>query len=270
MNLKEAQQYQEPINMKNIFNIIIFSLILWVGSSKMSFAATGPADIYKITMRKVELCTASTGVTSCENPVVIGSGDRTLDIAAAGVGAVAAAYGDPALLPLGTTYTHMRVTIDRKFIIKTKSGTAIAAGSNATACRTIALTDASYVTDESTDKYTHKPVVANNQTAAEMNIYLINDQYTRCNLANCSNKTDGQDQTYSQGSGSSKYQTQHADGSSDADHVLVYELTSPYTVALISPTIDISFGTSAAVGAQEVNSLCQIWAEEPIVTITIK
>ena len=30
--------------MKNIFNIIIFSLILWVGSSKISFAATGPAD----------------------------------------------------------------------------------------------------------------------------------------------------------------------------------------------------------------------------------
>ena len=130
-------------------------------------------------------------------------------------------------------------------------------------------TDAMYVTDEATDKYTHKPVIANDQTAAEMNVYLINDQYTRCNLANCSNKTDDQDQNYPQGSGSSTYQSQHADGSSDADHVLVYELTTPYTVALISPTIDISFGTSAAVGAQEVNSLCQIWAEEPVVTITI-
>ena len=162
----------------------------------------------------------------------------------------------------------MRVTIDRKFVIK--NNTAIAAGSNATACRTIASTDAMYVTDEATDKYTHKPVVANNQTAAEMNVYLINDQYTRCNLANCSNKTDDQTQTYPQGSGSSTYQTQHADGSTDADHVLVYKLTSPYTVALISPTIDISFGTSAAVGAQEVNSLCQMWAEEPVVTITIK
>ena len=150
-----------------------------------------------------------------------------------------------------------------------KNSTAIAAGSNATACRTIAATDTMYVTDEATDKYTHKPVIANNQTAAEMNVYLINDQYTRCNLANCSNKTDDQDQTYPQGSGSSTYQTQHADGSTDADHVLVYELTSPFTVALISPTIDISFGTSAAVGAQEVNSLCQIWAEEPVVTVTI-
>ena len=254
--------------MNKIFKIIFFitfTLCIFISNS---YSATGAADVYKVTMRKVELCTASTGVTSCENAVVIGSGDKEVDIASVSAGSAAASYGDPALLPLGETYTHMRVTIDRKFIIK--NDTAIAAGSNATACRTIASTDAMYVTDEATDKYTHKPVVANNQTAAEMNVYLINDQYTRCNLANCSNKTDDQTQTYPQGSGSSTFQTQHADGSADADHVLVYKLTSPYTVALISPTIDISFGTSAAVGAQEVNSLCQMWAEEPVVTITIK
>jgi len=253
--------------MSKILKFLFFiTFSSWIFISN-SHSVTGAADVYKVTMRKVELCTASTGVTSCENPVVIGSGDKVIDIASVAAGSAAASYGDPALLPLGETYTHMRVTIDRKFVIK--NDTAIAAGSNATACRTIASTDAMYVTDESTDKYTHKPVVANNQTAAEMNVYLIKDQYTRCNLANCSNKTDDQDQTYPQGSGSSTYQTQHADGSSDADHVLVYELTTPFTVALISPTIDISFGTSAAVGAQEVNSLCQIWAEEPVVTVTI-
>ena len=89
--------------MKNIFNIIIFSFILWVGSTKISFAETGTADIYKVRMRKVELCTASTGVTSCENEAVIGSGAGNIDIAAVGKGAVAAAYGDAELLPLGTT-----------------------------------------------------------------------------------------------------------------------------------------------------------------------
>lgn len=248
-----------------IFCLTIFSFLIFIN---YSYSATGKADVYKVTMRKVELCTASTGVASCENAVVIGTGDKVVDIAAVSAGSAAASYGDPTLLPLGETYTHMRVTIDRKFVLKNE--TALAAGSNADECRTIAATDAMYVTDEATDKYTHKPVIANDQTAAEMNVYLINDQYTRCNLANCSNKTDDQDQNYPQGSGSSTYQSQHADGSSDADHVLVYELTTPYTVALISPTIDISFGTSAAVGAQEVNSLCQMWAEEPVVTITIK
>ena len=254
--------------MNKLFKIVISNIFILFFLSVSAYAVTGAADVYKVTMRKVELCTGSTGVSSCDNAVVIGTGDKEVDIASVDAGASAASYGEPALLPLGETYTHMRVTIDRKFTIK--NSTAIAAGENATACRTIASTDGMYVTDEATDKYTHKPVVANNQTAAEMNVYLVNDQYTRCNLANCSNKTDDQSISYAQGTGSSKHQTQHADGSSDADHVMIYELTSPYTVALIAPQIDISFGTSAAVSAQEVNELCQIWAEEPVVTITIK
>ena len=254
--------------MNKLLKIIISNILILFFLSVSAYAVTGAADVYKVTMRKVELCTGSTGVSSCDDAVVIGTGDKEVDIASVSAGAAAASYGEPALLPLGETYTHMRVTIDRKFTIK--NSTAIAAGENATACRTIASTDGMYVTDEATDKYTHKPVVANNQTAAEMNVYLVNDQYTRCNLANCSNKTDDQSISYAQGTGSSKHQTQHADGSTDDDHVMIYELTSPYTVALIAPKIDISFGTSAAVSAQEVNELCQIWAEEPVVTITIE
>ena len=127
--------------------------------------------------------------------------------------------------------------------------------------------------DESSRKYTHKPVVANNQAAANMNIYLINDQYTRCNVAACGGAggtTSDIDLSYDQGVGSSKHQTQHADMSLLNDHVMIYELTTPYTVSLIAPVIDIAFGTRNAVGAAEVNELCQMWAEEPIVTITIK
>ena len=258
--------------MNKLLKIIISNILILFFLSVSAYAVTGAADVYKVTMRKVELCTGSTGVSSCDNAVVIGTGDKEVDIASVDAGASAASYGEPALLPLGETYTHMRVTIDRKFTIK--NSTAIAAGENATACRTIATTTAMYGgTAEATRKYTHKPVVANNQTAAEMNIYLVNDQYTRCNVAGCSGDggtTDDQSISYAQGTGSSKHQTQHADGSSVADHVMIYELTSPYTVALIAPKIDISFGTSAAVSAQEVNELCQIWAEEPVVTITIE
>jgi hypothetical protein len=53
--------------------------------------------------------------------------------------------------------------------------------------------------------------------------------------------------------------------------MLVYQLSSPYTVALISPTIDISFGTSAALGTfTAANGQCAFNAGEPAVTITIK
>ena len=44
-------------------------------------------------------------------------------------------------------------------------------------CKTIATTDAMYVTDEATDKYTHVPVVAEGGTNAEMNLYMPSDNY---------------------------------------------------------------------------------------------
>ena len=87
-------------------------------SNSFSASTTGAADVYKVTMKKVELCTGSTSVTDCKNSIVIGTGNKVVDIAAVGSGSVAAAYGDPALLPLGETYTHMRVTVDRKFVMK--------------------------------------------------------------------------------------------------------------------------------------------------------
>ena len=256
--------------MHKLLKLILASLIVFSLKINFSYGAKGPADIYKVTMRKLEFCTASTGVTSCDNSVVVGTGDKEVDIASVTAGSSAASYGTPALLPLGETYTHVRVTIDRKFSVR--SETAITGGdANTDACVTIATADSQYATDEATDKYTHKPAVAEGGTRAEMRLYLINDQYTRCNNAACSNATDDQTMTYAQGTGSSAAQTQHADGSSDADHILIYKLTTPYKVTTKPPTVDISFGTRNAVGVSNNGSnLCQIWAEEPIVTVTVK
>ena len=56
--------------------ILVLNLLIFIAFIFSSYAnVKGKADLYKVTMRKVELCTASTGVTSCENGVVIGSGD---------------------------------------------------------------------------------------------------------------------------------------------------------------------------------------------------
>ena len=48
-------------------------------------------------MRKVELCTASTGITNCDGAVVVGSGDKVVDIASVGAAAAAANYRSPEL-----------------------------------------------------------------------------------------------------------------------------------------------------------------------------
>ena len=257
--------------MNKLFKIIIiakFLLLVFVTNS-YSASKTGQPSVYKVIMKKVELCTASTSVTSCEGAVVIGTGNKTVDIAAVGEGAVAAAYGDPALLPLGETYTHMRVTIDRKMTIKAD----ITVPGVTAPCRTTtALSDSAYPGGLSgTEKYDRTPVVADDGTAAEADVYMKNDQMETCENAACSSTSDPNTVEYDQGIGSSTHQSTHAEGDTSDDHILIYTLATPYTVALISPTIDISFGTQNAIKAAEVGTdLCRFEPQEPKVTITIK
>ena len=257
--------------MRNLFKYLIVIKLILISYIATSYAnVTGAAAKYEVTMRKVEMCTGSTGITNCDNAVVLGTGDKAVDIAAVDAGAAAGSYGDPALLPLGETYTHMRVTIDRKFVIK--SGEQLDPSGAASGCVTQAVTDSMYDSDEATDKYTHKVSVTDDtalSSAADMNVYLENDSYTLCANADCSTTSGGQTNDYSSPSYAT-YQSTHDSDTSD-DHVMVYELTTPYTVTLIPPVIDISFGTQNAVGAFTVSaSRCAIYGAEPIVTITVK
>ena len=276
---------------------------MFVLCNKIAIAATGTGntDVYKVTMRKVELCTGYTVVdfddvntaAACQNAVVIGSGDLEVDIASVGAGSAAATYGNPALLPLGETYTHMRVTIDRKFKIKSESALDTGGSDDTDNCVTIATADSQYQNDEATDKYTHKVAVAEGGTNAEMTLYLTNGiqsdesaaSYTQCLNANCSQKNTSWSWSYakdaSELTSAIAMRTMRSSLSTD-DVQFIYKLTSPYTVALIAPTIDISFGTRNALGVQEVSNsqgsgtpsandgMCSFYPEEPIVTITIK
>ena len=254
--------------MKRFFAFIVLVKLLLVLFIANSYAATvtGPADVYKTTMTKLELCTSSTGVTDCGDAVVIGSGQKTVDIASTSAGASAASYGKPALLPLGQTYTHVRVTILRKFIIKTTS--AIDTTETPDACVTQAATDTLYGGGgEAGRQFTHAITVADDGTAAEMNTYLTNDSYTICTNATCSTTTSGTND-YS----SPTYATYMETHSNDtgAEHVMIFTLTNPYTVSMQPPTVDISFGTQEAIGASNVGSRCLMLAFEPVCTVTIK
>ena len=258
--------------MKMSFRILIFvKMIMFFSFTTLNAASTtGLASVYKVTMKKVELCTASTSVSSCVGAVVIGNTEKVVDIASVNAGAAAASYGDPALLPLGETYTHMRVTIDRKFTIQADLEVS---GVTDNCTTTAALSGSAYPAGDLSDneKYDTTPILADGGTAAEAELYLKNDQMKVCGNAACSAVGDANTITYAQGSGSSTYQTQHADGSTSDDHVMVYTLTSPYTVSLTPPIIDISFGTSAAIKATDVGSnFCMFDPQEPVVTITIQ
>ena len=157
--------------MKKIFNFLLLPLIIISFNTQLIFAADweakADAEVLKVTMRKVELCTGFQGgdfddiLTDafCNDPVVVGSGDKVVDIASVDAGASAAAYGNPTLLPLGETSTHLRVTIDRKFTIKAKTTIDTGRQSGDTdfwASKT--TTDAMYGggTGQAGKKYTHR------------------------------------------------------------------------------------------------------------------
>ncbi len=261
----------------------------------------GAADIYKVRMIKLELCTGYDGVGKdfddvassddfCNNPVVIGLNldGVEVDIASVNAGAVAGAFGNAALLPLGETYTHVRVTLDRKMTIRTESAIDTNENSASDNCMTITTTDAMYENDEATDKYTHKPVVVeggNSGTAEEMTMYLINGRqagestntYIQCLDASCTDYQNTWNWTYpadaSNLNSAVAMQTMRSTTATD-NIALVYELSNPYTVSLIPPKIDLAFSTSAAVQAEEVSYggsyFCRFAIEEPSVTITIQ
>ena len=292
--------------MKKIFNTVVLSLAIFVFNIDIGLAldTNGDADIYKVTMRKVELCTGYTVVdfddiltdAACHDAVVVGSGDKEVDIASVSAGMAAAAYGQAALLPLGATYTHVRVTVDKNFKIRTETaidiGGASAGQDETDNCVTIATTDAMYVTDEATDKYTHVPAIAEGETRAEMSVYVRNGReagegganYTQCLKADCS-LTGAWSWDYASVAatlGDAVAMSIARSSNVTDDVVLVYALSSPYTVTLIPPTIDLSFGTRNSIKAQEVcaagdtcnangtDGFCMFSPQEPQVTITIK
>ncbi len=253
--------------MKKIFTIFIFAKLLLMLFIANSFAATGPASVYKVTMTKLEFCQGSSGITNCENAVVVGSGEKEVDIASVDAGAAAASYGDPVLLPLGETYTHVRVTILRKFTVKSSS--AIDTGGAADSCVSQAVGDTQYGGSgkQAARKFTHSPTVADDGTAANQVVYLTNDSYTICTNNTCGATSDSTNDysspTYA------TYQESHGDDTG-TEHVMIYELTTPYTISLVAPQVDISFGTQNAIGAYNVGGRCMITPQEPSVTITIE
>ena len=256
--------------------IILFS-VLFLLVAKNAFAAKGKAAVYKVTMNEAALCTGNSSGTTCDGKVTIGSGDKTIDIASVDAGATAATYGDVALLPLGTTYTHMWVKISRRFIIETSDVTTPTderlKTDNGDVCLSVANTDAMYGLGSSEDdrKYSHViGITEGASSSTQQNAYLMNSGTN--NVSFCTNTTCGGTaaQTFSYSCTHCTAQKTDLDGSDDY-HELIYELSTPYTVSLIPPTITMSFGTAEALSANDVTgSVCNITAEEPVFTVTIK
>jgi hypothetical protein len=147
--------------MKKNINLIFLTLLIIFTNTNKVYATHypwvyGDAAVFKIIMRKLELCTGFQGGHSfnirekafCNDALVIGEGDQEIDITSVEAGLAVAAYGKSALIPFGETYTHVRLTIDKKFVMKNfldANGKGLDTGSSDTSnCNTKKITDDMY------------------------------------------------------------------------------------------------------------------------------
>ena len=238
-------------NMKTFYKIIILSLFFFPK------VYAGSASEYKITMTLLELCDSTSSLTSCNNPVVIGSGDSgAIDIAGTTAGAAAASYGSLATVPIGTTYSHMQVTMNR---LITATGSAIdGAGDEC-------FTNNGANGADNTNASGHAST-ATSATLAMGYIGAVNGDATNSATAG-------------DGSGTSRVPGQVTNG----DDFLEYRLKLATDLTLRAgefPTAKVAFGTSSAIAAagnMKTSAACDtgsatvgLYGAEPDVTVSFE
>jgi len=224
----------------------VLYILLFVFLTSKAVAVAGAADKYEVTMKKVELCESS----ACTTTTVVASGSQAVDIAGMTAGQEAASFGSTAGLPVGTVFTHIRVTLNRAFTIEGEvnvSGNNWCSTDSASAGTATALHTGTLDTDGT-------PTDGTDQT-----LYLSNaGEY-------------GSDNSITIFYYNPTYAHNMAIGSPTASEVqLIYKLVSTYIAGPIAPKIKVSFDTSSALGAGiDGGNNCLMWPEEPVVTIAL-
>ena len=246
---------------KIIISIFLFSLFY----SLSSYSATvGRADVYKVTMERSELCQDA----ACANYTTMCTTSKIADIASKNAGSDVAGWCALTGLPIGTTYTHVRVRINRAFTIKgyvqDRNGTTDCYTGSTTAGTATATAQGSEHADATT------------QTLVEQEIWLYDARgdngtyitgtsganaywwsfYTHAarplgSTAWCVGTIAG---THNNAAGiCADTNTTSAtwDDNATANSIqIIYPLTNPYTVGVITPKLTLSFDTQEGLGAE--------------------
>ena len=224
--------------MKKIFLILVLTILFF--NKGYAASGEGPATEYIVKMQKVELCEDS----ACATSTTVGDSSMSVDIASVSAGADIGSYAPTTGLPLGTTFTHLRVTINRSF----------------TVTGTVTISSTVCATDGGTDNTATNLLDAGTGTATSTSMYLVN----AATYDASDGSTGGSDITMAYSSPT--YATSMTVSGSTA--VMIYELTSPYTVGIKSPVIKVVFNTDTALGATD--DACVMWLQEPYCSITIE
>ena len=234
--------------MKKIF---LFLLIIFFTTKVYSAnPATGDATEYIVEVQKVELCEDS----ACSTSTTVGDTSASFNIASSSAGAEVGSFAKTTGLPLGTTFTHLRVTVSRTFTIT---------GS-------VTTDNGDCMTDGGTDASATQLLVGKlTGSAVSTSMFLPN--------TGSYGATDG---TRDGDVGSSNIDMDYSSPQfaismpvSGSTAAMIYQLANPYTVKFKSPLIKVKFQTNDAIGAFRLDAatdVCSMYPEEPLVSIDIQ
>ena len=265
--------------MSYFLNIPILFFVIYL-IPNFSLADTGPASKYEITMTKIELCTGypdgGNNDVTCTGGVTVGEGSLNIDIASVSAGKEIATFSDTNGLPIGTTFTHTKITLKKELTIR-----GYAQDDTDCWCRT--ESDSTY--NSGNGKYgshiagvceENKANAIANEEDSTMYVAFrgttIECQDSACTsnsrttTTHASIETDGVNQDL--------YGMAMEPGTSNDTTLMsiIYKLSSPYTVGIIAPKIVIAFGVASAINSNEwdeANDKCLIYPFYPRVDIAI-
>ena len=234
--------------MKKIF--LFLFIIFFTTKVYSANPATGDATEYIVELQKVELCEDS----ACSTSTTVGDTSASFNIASSAAGAEVGTFAKTTCLPLGTTFTHLRVTVSRTFTIT---------GS-------VTTDNGDCMTDGGTDASATQLLVGKlTGSAVSTSMFLPN--------TGSYGATDG---TRDGDVGSSNIDMDYSSPQfaismtvSGSTAAMIYQLANPYTVKFKSPLIKVKFKTKDAVGAFRLDAatdVCSMYPEEPLVSIDIQ
>ena len=256
--------------------------MLLIHSSAMA-ADKGDAEVYKVTMSRMELCTDST----CSSPTSVCTTTKTVDIASVSAGAEIGSWCSMSSLPIGTIYSHVRVHVNRTFTMKgvvldrvgskdcftqnntTASYTRVAPGGLSSDADTVAAR-----VEQSVVLVNANGSDAINNQAGTITYAFTNSSSDRPSgsTAWCfgESSTAAPNDALCTDANSDSSSTTWDDNASADTMQIIYPLTSSYTVGIISPKLDLAFSTTNALYAdQSSGTTCELRPGSPTVTITL-
>ena len=278
--------------MRTSFFYLLLYFFIFIGFSSSTFvmaADSGNAEVYKVTMTRMELCTDST----CSTPTGVCATTKTVDIASVSAGSDIGSWCSMSGLPFSTTYSHLRVHVNRTFILKGIVEDRVSDNE----CYTQNDTSASYTQTaigkkdelskasggnwiEPTD-YTEQSVTLVNANGSDaVNIQGGTNVYTFSNSSSdrptgstawCfgTSSTAAPDDALCTDANTDASSTTWDDNSSVDTMQIIYPLTNSYTVGLVSPKLSIAFSTTDALYADNPGDTCTMRPGSPTVVLTL-